>query len=139
MTGAMMPKNVVFTNGCFDILHVGHLRLFKYCKSLGEYLVVAIDTDDRVRENKGPSRPVNNLEERIEMLSALRDVDEVRFFSSDIELTNLVKSVEPQFMVVGNDYENKRVVGSEYAKELRFFRRIDGYSTTGKIKNISDR
>ena len=139
MTGAMMPKNVVFTNGCFDILHTGHLRLFKYCKSLGEYLVVAIDTDDRVKENKGPSRPVNNLEERIEMLSALRDVDEVKFFSSDIELTNLVKSIKPQFMVVGNDYENKIVIGSEYAKELRFFRRIDGYSSTGKIKNISDR
>lgn len=135
----MMPKSVVFTNGCFDILHVGHLRLFKYCKSLGEYLVVAIDTDDRVKENKGSSRPVNNLKERIEMLSALRDVDEVRFFSSDVELTNLVKSIKPQFMVVGSDYENKRVIGSEYAKELRFFRRIDGYSTTGKIKNISDR
>ena len=135
----MMPKNIVFTNGCFDILHVGHLRLFKYCKSLGEHVVVAIDTDDRVKESKGPNRPVNNLEERVEMLSALRDVDEVRFFSSDIELTNLVKSIRPQFMVVGSDYENKRVIGSEYAKELRFFRRIDGYSTTGKIKNISDR
>ncbi len=134
-----MDDTIVFTNGCFDILHVGHLALFEYCKQLGDYVVVAIDTDDRIKKSKGSTRPINRLEDRVKMLSSLKFVDEVRFFSSDDELTNIVKDVSPDFMVVGDDYKDKRVIGSEHAKNLKFFEKINGYSTTKTIKNISNR
>ena len=128
---------VGFVNGCFDILHVGHIRMFEFAKSLCDYLVVAIDSDDRVRNNKGPKRPFNCVEDRKIMLTSLRYIDEVKSFSTDEELTSLVKSVAPDIMVVGDDYINKRVIGSEHAKELKFYRKIDGYSTT-KILESSD-
>ena len=121
---------VGFVNGCFDILHVGHIRMFEFAKSLCDYLVVAIDSDDRIRSNKGPKRPFNCVEDRKIMLTSLRYIDEVKSFSTDEELTSLVKSVAPDIMVVGDDYINKRVIGSEHAKELKFYRKIDGYSTT---------
>lgn len=134
-----MANKVVFTNGCFDILHVGHLELFKYCKSLGDYLIVAIDEDDRIKKNKGPTRPINCLDDRVAMLSAIKYIDEVRHFSSDSELTSLVKSSNPDYMVVGDDYLDKTVIGSQYAKQLKFFRKVDGYSSTKTIQNISNR
>ena len=127
----------VFTNGCFDILHRGHIEMLEYCKSLGDFLAVGIDTDYRVKQNKGEERPINNEEDRKYVLESLRFVDEVFFFSSDTELEDLVKKYEPDYMVVGNDYEDKRVIGSENAKELIFFRRIDGYSTTKVINKGS--
>jgi D-beta-D-heptose 7-phosphate kinase/D-beta-D-heptose 1-phosphate adenosyltransferase len=127
----------VFTNGCFDVLHRGHIEMLKYCKSLGDFLAVGIDTDFRVKQNKGEKRPINNEEDRKYVLESLRFVDKVEFFSSDTELKDLVKKYEPDYMVVGNDYENKKVIGSENAKKLIFFRRIDGYSTTKIIEKSS--
>jgi D-beta-D-heptose 7-phosphate kinase/D-beta-D-heptose 1-phosphate adenosyltransferase len=121
---------VGFVNGCFDILHVGHIRLFEYAKSMCDYLVVAIDSDERVRANKGVKRPFNCLEDRKLMLSSLRCIDEVKSFSTDDELASLVMNIVPDVMVVGDDYMDKRVIGSEYAKELKFYRKVDGYSTT---------
>ena len=129
----------VFVNGTFDVLHKGHLELLNYAKSLGDYLVVGIDTDERVKEKKGSTRPVNSAEDRALMLVNLKAVDEVQYFSSDDELENLVKSIKPDIMVVGSDYLNRKVIGSEYAKQLRFFKRIDGYSTTQIIQSIIDR
>ena len=125
---------IVFTNGCFDIIHRGHLEMLKYSKNLGDLLIVAIDTDDRVRDSKGHGRPINNQEDRKYMLQSLRYVDKVEFFDTDIELENIVKLYAPDVMVVGDDYKNKKVIGSEYANKLEFFRRIDGYSTTSCIK-----
>lgn len=129
----------VFVNGTFDILHRGHIELLNYAKSLGDYLIVGIDTDDRVKQLKGETRPIHSQEERKFLLENLNSVDEVKCFGCDAELINLVKSVEPDIMIVGNDYLNKKVIGSEYAKQLRFFNRIDGYSTTQIIQSIIDR
>ena len=129
----------VFVNGTFDVLHSGHLALLNYAKSLGDYLIVGIDTDERVKEKKGPTRPVNTKEERSLMLINLKAVDEVRYFGTDEELENLVKSVEPDIMVVGSDWKDKSVIGSYYAAKLIFFDRIDEYSTTKIIQSIIDR
>ena len=129
----------IFVNGTFDVLHRGHLELLNYAKSLGDYLVVGIDTDDRVKEKKGPTRPVNSDQERSFMLMNLKSVDEVRFFSTDKELEDLIKSVKPDIMVVGSDWKGKSVIGSYYSAELQFFDRIDGYSSTRIIQSIIDR
>lgn len=136
-TKSMTKK--VFVNGTFDVLHRGHLELLNYAKSLGDYVVVGIDNDERVKEKKGPSRPVNSAEERAFMLMNLRSVDEVRFFGNDEELKNLVKSVKPDIMVVGSDWKDKSVIGSYYAAKLIFFDRIDEYSTTKIVQSIIDR
>jgi D-beta-D-heptose 7-phosphate kinase/D-beta-D-heptose 1-phosphate adenosyltransferase len=128
----------VFVNGSFDVLHRGHLLLFNYAKSLGDHLIVAIDSDERIKEKKGPSRPINSLLDRAFMLANLYDVDEVRTFGTDEELEELVKYYKPDIMIVGNDYKDKRVIGSEHAKELLFFDRIDGYSTTKIIQSITN-
>lgn len=132
-------NKTVFVNGTFDVLHAGHLALLNYAKSLGDYLVVGIDTDDRVKEKKGSARPVNSAEDRALMLVNLKAVDEVRYFSSDSELESMVKSVKPDIMVVGSDWKNKSVIGSYYAAKLIFFDRIDGYSTTKIVQGIIDR
>jgi D-beta-D-heptose 7-phosphate kinase/D-beta-D-heptose 1-phosphate adenosyltransferase len=129
----------VFVNGTFDVLHRGHLELLRYAKSLGDYVVVGIDTDYRVKEKKGQSRPINNAADRAFMLINLKSVDEVRFFSTDKELEDLVKSVKPDIMVVGSDWKDKSVIGSYYAAKLLFFDRIDEYSTTKIIQGIIDR
>lgn len=128
----------VFVNGTFDILHHGHLELLKFAKSCGDFLIVGIDSDDRIKQKKGFDRPINNMESRMEMLLALKYVNQVRVFYSDIELEQLVKSIEPDIMIVGSDWEDKPVIGSKYAKKLIFFDRIDGYSTTNIIKRASN-
>lgn len=129
----------VFVNGTFDILHVGHLKLLNYAKSFGDYLYVGIDCDKRVSEKKGPKRPIHNQEERKFFLENLKSVNEVFIFSSDIELENLVKKIKPDIMIVGSDWKNKCVIGSQYAKQLKFFDRIGNYATTKTIQNIIDR
>ena len=93
----------VFVNGTFDLLHPGHIALLNYAKSLGNYVIVGIDTDDRVREKKGETRPIYNQDDRGLMLVALKAVDEVRYFDSDESLEALVKEVKPDVMVVGSD------------------------------------
>lgn len=128
-------KIVGFTNGCFDILHVGHIRLFEFIKNECDHLVVGIDSDERVGKLKGPSRPYNNQEDRQYMLQNISSIDEVFIFNSEQGLRELVKKVNPDLMVVGADYRDKEVVGSEHAKELKFFERIYGYSTTQIIES----
>ena len=105
----------VFVNGTFDLLHPGHIALLNYAKSLGNYVIVGIDTDDRVREKKGPTRPIYNQDDRGLMLVALKAVDEVRYFDSDESLEALVKDVKPDVMVVGSDWKDKSVIGSYWA------------------------
>ena len=129
----------VFVNGTFDVLHRGHLLLFEYAKSFGDHLIVAIDSDERVKEKKGSSRPINSLWDRAFMLSNLYHIDEVRTFDSDEDLEELVKYYKPDIMVVGSDWKDKPVIGSQYAKELKFFDRIDEYSSTKIIQSIIDR
>jgi D-beta-D-heptose 7-phosphate kinase/D-beta-D-heptose 1-phosphate adenosyltransferase len=133
-----MAKSV-FVNGTFDIIHPGHIRLLTYAKSLGDRLFVAIDSDRRVKELKGNSRPINTVGERKEMLLALKPVDEVEVFDSDEELCMWIKQIQPYIMVVGSDYKDKMVIGSEHARHLVFYDRIELYSTTKKIQSITNR
>ena len=127
----------IIVNGTFDILHSGHLALLNHARSLGDYLVVAIDSDRRVQELKGADRPINTQAERQELLSNLRAVDEVRIFDSDQELVDII--AQCAIMVKGSDYEGKTIVGQDVCKELIFFKLINGYSTTNKIQNIIGR
>ena len=129
----------VFVNGTFDLLHRGNIELLNYAKSLGEYVCVGIDTDDRVREKKGPTRPIFDQEERKYFLENLKAVDEVRFFSNDAELEGLVKSYQPDIMIVGSDWKDKSVIGSYWAAKLIFFDRVGEYATTKTIEDIINR
>ena len=121
---------VIWTNGCFDILHRGHIELFKYAKSLGDRLVVGIDVDERIKAAKGENRPFNNLEDRAAMLESIRYIDQVVFFSTDSELDKQVLSSGAEIMVVGSDYKDKEVIGSRHTQKVIFFDRIGDYSTT---------
>lgn len=127
----------VFVNGTFDILHAGHIHLLRYAKSLGDRLVVGIDSDDRVKKLKGQSRPINTEYERFLLLSLLKPVDSVIIFDTDQELEDLIQDCD--IMVKGSDYKNKPIVGSNLCKRIVFFDLLDGYSTTKKIQHISGR
>jgi len=126
-------KFKVWVNGTFDVLHLGHVKLLEYAASLGD-LRVGVDTDKRVKELKGNDRPFNNLEDRVNMLLSLKYVNDVKTFDSREEMIELIKEWGPDYLVVGDDYINKPVFGSEYAKELIFYKKIPNYSTT-KILN----
>ena len=129
----------IFVNGTFDILHPGHVQLLNYAKSLGDTLTVGIDSDRRVKENKGYARPVYNVDDRAYMLQNLKAVDYVVVFDSDEELERCIKTVKPDIMVVGSDWKGKSVIGSMYSAELRFFDRIEEYATTKTIQSIINR
>ncbi len=126
----------VFINGTFDILHPGHMQLITFASNSGDYLKIAIDSDRRVKILKGENRPINNQRTRQTMLFHIKGVDEVSIFDSDEELINTVRSYQPDIMIVGSDYKNKKVIGSEYAKRLIFFDRIEEYSSTNVIRKI---
>jgi D-beta-D-heptose 7-phosphate kinase/D-beta-D-heptose 1-phosphate adenosyltransferase len=126
----MRTTKIIWTNGCFDVLHRGHIELLKYAKSLGDWLVVGIDTDERVKSSKGESRPFNNIEDRVAILESIKYVDEVVVFDTDCELEDKVLLSNADVMVVGSDYKDKEVIGSRHVQQVKFFDRIDGYSTT---------
>jgi len=126
----------IIVNGTFDILHVGHIKLLEYAKSLGDYLTVAIDTDERVRSLKGNQRPINNSYERATMLMALKSVDMVAIFGTDEELIDLISNHD--IMVKGSDYKGIPVIGEQHIKVI-YYERIEEYSTTKKIQSIVDR
>lgn len=134
-----MSKVIVFTNGCYDVLHRGHIELFKHCKSLGDFLVVGIDTDEKVKQDKGSTRPYNKLEDRIFMLESIKYIDKVCVFGSKQELIKLVEVVKPDILVKGSDWKGKEIVGSQHAREVKYFERIGDYSTTKILENSSDR
>jgi len=125
---------VVWTNGCFDVLHRGHVELFKYAKSLGGLLLVGIDSDEKVKVDKGKDRPINTSKDRKFMLESIKYIDKVHVFDSKRDLENLIKDVKPDIMVIGSDWRGKEVVGQNYAQQLVFFDRVGNYSTTNIIK-----
>jgi D-beta-D-heptose 7-phosphate kinase/D-beta-D-heptose 1-phosphate adenosyltransferase len=129
----------VFINGTFDILHPGHIALLNTAKSHGDYLVVAIDSDRRVQELKGISRPVNNQNTRRIMLSNLKAVDLVEIFDTDEELMNIIKTYSPSIMFKGSDWKDQTIIGGHLVNHIEYFDRIDDYSTTNTIQNIIDR
>lgn len=128
-------KKIVFTNGCFDILHVGHVKYLQIAKSFGDILIVGLNSDASVSRLKGPSRPVNIAEDRAYLLAALEAVDYVVPFTEDTPY-ELIKMIAPDVLVKGGDYEGKAVVGTEFASELKLVDFVDGKSTTKTIQKI---
>ncbi len=128
-------KRVVFTNGCFDILHVGHVKYLQIAKSFGDILIVGLNSDASVSRLKGPTRPVNVAEDRAYLLAALEAVDFVVPFEEDTPY-ELIKMIAPDVLVKGGDYEGKTVVGTEFARELKLVDFVDGKSTTKTIEKI---
>ncbi|WP_201354024.1 D-glycero-beta-D-manno-heptose-7-phosphate kinase [Hydrogenimonas urashimensis] len=130
-------KRIVFTNGCFDILHLGHVKYLEKAKSFGDVLIVGVNSDASVRRLKGPERPVNPEFDRAYLLAALDSVDFVTIFDEDTPY-ELIKVVRPDVLVKGGDYEGKEVVGSDIAKEVRLVDFVEGKSTTKTIERMRD-
>jgi len=126
----MQIIKTIWVNGCFDVLHRGHIELFKFAKSFGKRLIVGIDSDQRVREHKGESRPFNTEKDRKFLLEAIKHIDLVVIFESDKELSGIIETIKPDIMVVGSDWKGKKIVGGQYAKKIEYFERIDNYSTS---------
>tara|TARA_Y100001973_G_C5199872_1_gene336807 strand:+ start:1553 stop:1945 length:393 start_codon:yes stop_codon:yes gene_type:complete len=124
----------VWVNGCFDILHVGHVRLFRYAKLLGDRLVVGIDSDNRVRKNKGQNRPINKSVDREEMLRSISYIDDVVVFDTDEELEEALKLHNIGIIVIGDEYRDRINPGEELVDAVAFFKRIGDYSTTNIVK-----
>jgi rfaE bifunctional protein nucleotidyltransferase chain/domain len=127
----------VFVNGTFDILHPGHVRLLQHAQSLGDTLLVAIDTDNRVRQLKGANRPFFNQDDRKFMLESLGC--RVVLFNTDQELEHIIATYEPDVMVKGSDYRGRPIVGEEHVPRIEFFERIDEYSSTKAIQHLATR
>lgn len=134
-----MNNNVIFTNGCFDILHAGHVQLLKECKKLAGdngKVIVGLNSDASVKKLKGESRPVNDQESRKLLLESLRFVDEVIIFEEETpEL--LIEKIRPDILVKGGDYSIDQIVGKQYAKKVVVFPYVDGKSTTNTIEKLS--
>jgi D-beta-D-heptose 7-phosphate kinase / D-beta-D-heptose 1-phosphate adenosyltransferase len=130
-------NKVVFTNGCFDILHRGHIELLRYCKKHGLKVIVGLNSDKSIKRLKGDSRPINNQNDRKFLLESLRYVDEVIIFNEDTPY-NIIKKIKPDIIVKGGDYKEKDIIGSDISK-VKIFKYVEGYSTTKKIKDIVNR
>jgi len=134
LTVSDLEERIVFTNGCFDILHTGHFELLAEAKSLGGKLIVGINSDESVRRFKGPKRPINNVNKRKKQLELLPWVDEVIVFDEDTPY-RLIKEVTPHIIVKGGDYTVEQVVGHDLA-EVHIVSTVEGYSTTNIIERI---
>jgi len=128
-------KKIIFTNGCFDILHAGHVRYLETAKSYGDILILGLNSDRSVTALKGEGRPINIQLDRAYILAALEAVDYVVVFDEDTPY-NLIKAVKPHVLVKGGDYEGKEVVGQDIADELKLVQFVDGKSTTRTIEKI---
>ena len=129
----------IIVNGTFDILHREHLEMLQYAKNQGDYLLVCIDSDERVRKLKGSTRPINNQIDRMFMLNSLKCVDYVKIFNSSEELIELIKLDKPDIMVKGSDWQGKSIVGQEHVNQVIFYDRVGNYSTTNTIQDIANR
>ena len=135
-------KKIVFTNGCFDLLHVGHVRYLAQAKKLGDFLIIGLNSDSSVKELKGENRPINSFEDRATLLSAIESVDLVIMFEEQTP-ENLIKDIVPDILVKGGDYNIEDIVGYRtvmqnggQVKTLSFY---DGYSSTNYINKIKKR
>ena len=127
--------NIIWVNGCFDVLHMGHIELLRYVKLLGHTLIVGTDSDQRIKSNKGFSRPINNLALRVRFLEAIRYVDTVVSFDTDEQLNELIRFYNADTMVVGEEYKGRRIVGGECVKNIIFYPKQYGLSTTKLVNN----
>ena len=135
-------KKIVFTNGCFDLLHFGHVRYLAQAKKLGDFLIIGLNSDSSVKELKGEDRPINSFEDRATLLSAIESVDLVIMFEEQTP-ENLIKDIVPDILVKGGDYNIEDIVGYQtviqnggQVKTLSFY---DGYSSTNYINKIKKR
>ncbi len=132
-------KKIVFTNGCFDILHLGHVEYLNEAKAQGDLLIVAINSDESVRKLKGPDRPINNEKDRGSMLLNLKSVDCVQIFTEETPL-EIIKLIKPDVLVKGGDWKPDQIVGSEFVLsrggEVKSLMFKDGYSTSNLIKAV---
>ena len=132
-------KKIVFTNGCFDILHAGHVRYLTAAKSFGDILIVGLNTDESVKKLKGESRPVNNEQDRAEVLLGLKAVDEVVFFGEQTA-ENLIAEIKPDIYVKGGDYTLETLpeakIVQSYGGEVKFVQLVAGRSTTNIINKL---
>jgi len=128
-------KKVVFTNGCFDILHLGHVKYLQKARALGDILIVGVNSNESVTRLKGSSRPINDEFDRAYLLASLEVVDYVVIFKEDTPY-ELIKKIKPDILVKGADYKDKEVVGSDIAKEVKLIDFVDGKSTTSIIERM---
>lgn len=139
LTTARSSKKVVFTNGCFDILHVGHVKYLKEAKAQGDLLVVGLNSDSSVKRLKGNERPIQNENDRGEILSALECVDYVTLFEED-DPRNLIQLVKPDVLVKGGDWKPEQILGSDfvlsYGGEVKSLQFVQGRSTTNIVSKI---
>jgi len=133
-------RKVVFTNGCFDILHAGHVDLLEKARNLGDLLIVGVNDDASVNRLKGDSRPINSLENRMRVLAGLAAVDFVIHFSEDTPL-NLIQQVKPQILVKGGDYTLETIIGADFVIKsggsVEIIPLTEGYSTTAIVERMN--
>jgi len=120
----------VWLNGCFDVLHHGHFKMIQYATGLGTDVLIGIDSDRRVKELKGENRPFHTALQRKYNLECIVGVKHVFIFDTEDQLRETIKKIEPDVFVIGSDYIDKPIIGGEYAKEIKFYNRIEGLSTT---------
>lgn len=133
-----MPTKVLVT-GTFDLFHSGHLYFLQKARSMGDYLIVCVDTDERVRSRKGENRPFCSLAERVQLLQELRCVNRVETFGSDDDLIHIIIEENPDVYVVGADYRHANIVGERYLRRIEFIERIADASTTKRVADIAAR
>ena len=124
----------VWVNGTFDVLHIGHIKLLEFASKFGE-VRVGIDTDERVKQLKGELRPINTIKDRIDFMNSIKYVNSSVSFSTDEELCDKIKEWNADVIIIGNDYKDKKVIGSNLVKEIIFFDKIDGHSSTKIIES----
>ena len=129
----MSKRDVIFTNGCFDILHLGHIELLKFCKDLGN-VIVGLNSDTSIRKIKGVSRPIFNQYERKALLESIKFVDQVVIFDEETPY-RLIQEIRPTFIVKGGDYKHSEIIGSDIAP-IKIFKYLEGHSTSLTIDKI---
>ena len=134
MAGGHSKPLKIWVNGSFDVIHRGHIELLRYASKMGQ-VRVGLDYDERVKNFKGDDRPINTWNDRKFLIESLVFVDSVVGFGSDEELENEVKVWGPKYIIVGSDYRDKKVIGSQYCEQVLFFDRIGNYSSTNIIRN----
>jgi rfaE bifunctional protein nucleotidyltransferase chain/domain len=129
----------IWTNGCFDIVHIGHIELFKFAKSLGDKLIVGIDSDERIKKYKYPNnkyRPINDQNNRVKFLQSIKYIDDVIIFNNHEYMKNLLIQYKIDTIVVGDDYKNSEVVGEDIVKNIVFFPKILNKSSSSIIEKM---
>jgi D-beta-D-heptose 7-phosphate kinase/D-beta-D-heptose 1-phosphate adenosyltransferase len=132
----MEKKKIIWVNGCFDIIHPGHIEILKYARSRGDLLIVGIDSDERVSILKGKDRPINNQNSRKIILESIRYVDEVVVFSSEIEMCDKLVEKNVDLIIIGDEYIGRKITGSNLCK-VEFFTKIPNLSTTSIVNKIN--